>query len=138
MFRKKFEKKLFSSVIIISHLTIMPCMVSGCDETKRVFLRKNVIFDEKAWFLLKNNDFDVNNLILTQKVIFCPAERDHHSQEDSFWRKKRIFNDKTIFMSFGNSKMTSKYEQLGYFQLSFVHIWWELDKMMSKTWGTFL
>ena len=28
----------------------------------------------------------------------------------------------TFFMSFGHSKMTSKYDKWGYFQLNFVHI----------------
>ena len=46
MFRKKFEKKLFSNVIIISHLTIMTCMVSGCDETRRVFGQTKLAPDE--------------------------------------------------------------------------------------------
>ena len=97
---------------------------------------KSVIFDEKMLFLktkkhlfMKKRVFLNKHTCNLKKWVCCPAERDHHSQADSW------YHSGTILVPFWYH-LTS--ENGGVRQLRFVYIWWEFVRMMFEAWGTIL
>ena len=90
-----------------------------------------------------------NVFLIKNKLIFCPAERDHHSQADSFYITPLLpailvpfwYHFGTILVPFwyhvGTILVPSWYRLTPENELRFVYIWWEFVRMMFEAWGTF-